>query len=249
MLLSIISNLRPRYEGDGGGGGTGNPAPAPAPAPTDAPNVQGLLDRHQGNAMGVIATLLSENHGYRERNRQLQAQLPAQGAVVLTPEQVATWTAYQALGAPDVLTTQLQGAQTSQAELAKLQRERMVASAAEAAGYKASVLSQLPGADKLTFEVREVEQNGAKVKTVFVKDGDKETPLADHAKTQWADFLPALQQPAQGGQPGAPGVPFPRQDAGGNPPANTVDAYAQRYQAQRDAAPSPFAAPKPVNPA
>lgn len=235
-LLSLISALHPRFEGDGGGGtgGTGG-----NPAPTDAPNVQGLLDRHQGNAMGVIATLLSENHGYRERNRQLQAQLPAQGAVVLSPEQVATWTAYQQLGAPDVLTTQLQGATTAQTELARLQRERMVALAAEAAGYKASVLAQLPGADKLTFEVREAEQDGKKVKTVVVKDGDKETPLADHAKSQWADFLPALQ--AQGGQPGAPGVPFPRQDAGGNPPANTVDAYAQRYQAQRDAAPSPFA--------
>jgi hypothetical protein len=239
MLLSIISNLRPRYEGDGGGGGTGGGGTGTGTG--DAPNIQGLLDRHQGNAMGVIATLLSENHGYRERNRQLQGQLPAQGAVVLTSEQATQWTAYQALGAPDALTTQLQGATTAQAELARLQRERMVASAAEAAGYKASVLSQLPGADKLTFEVREAEVDGKKVKNVIVKDGDKETPLADHAKNQWADFLPALQAQQTQTQTPPAGTTFPRQDAGGNPPANTVDAYAQRYQAQRDAAPSPFA--------
>jgi hypothetical protein len=242
-LLSIISSLHPRFDGDGGGGTGGNPNPNP----DERPNIQGLLQRHNNDAMGVIATLLTENYGHRDRIRQLQAQLPAQGAVVLTPEQAATWTAYQALGAPDALTTQLQGATTAQAELAKLQRERMVASAAEAAGYKASVLSQLPGADKLTFEVREVEQDGKKVKSVVVKDGDKETPLADHAKTQWADFLPALQAQQTQTQTPPAGTTFPRQDAGGGQPANTVDAYAQRMQQQRDAIPSPFA-PKPANP-
>jgi hypothetical protein len=245
-LLSLISALHPRFEGDSGGGtggtGTGNPNPA-----DERPNIQGLMQRHNNDAMGVITTLLTENYGHRDRIRQLQGQLPAQGATVLSAEQAAQWTAYQALGAPDALTTQLQGAQTSQAELARLQRERMVASAAEAAGYKASVLSQLPGADKLTFEVREADVDGKKVKHVFVKDGDKETPLADHAKNQWADFLPALQAQQTQTQTPPAGTTFPRQDAGGGQPANPVDAYAQRMQAQRDAAPSPFA-PKPATP-
>jgi hypothetical protein len=197
--------------------------------------------------MAVVATLLTENHSLRDERRTLRGQLPAQGTVVLTAEQATAWQAYQQLGAIDALTAQIQGAQTTQTELASLKRERMVATAAEAAGYKASVLGQLPGADKLTFEVREVDQDGKKVKSVVVKDADKETPLADHAKTHWADFLPALQ--AQGGQGGAPqGTTFVRQDAGGNPPpAGALDTYAQRFQAQRDAAPNPLA-PKVAQP-
>ncbi len=35
MLLSVISNLRPRYEGDSAAGGTGGGSPNPA----DPPNV------------------------------------------------------------------------------------------------------------------------------------------------------------------------------------------------------------------
>jgi hypothetical protein len=247
-ILRTIAALRPCYEPDNGGGNSGgNPNPNPNPASGDPQgdrqNLQGLLQRHNNDAMAVIATLLSENHSLRDERRTLRGQLPAQGTVVLSAEDATRWQAYQQLGAVDALTQQLQGAQTTQAELAKLQRERVIASAAEVAGYKASVLGQLPGADKLDFQIREVEQGGKKAKAVVIKEGDKETPLAQYAETNWSDFLPSLRATQTQQQPA--GTTFVRQDAGGTAPAGTLDAYAKRFQEQRDGQHNPLA-PKTV---
>jgi hypothetical protein len=251
-ILRNIAALRPCYEpdtGNPGGAGTGpsggnaagNPPADPAGGGAgDRQNVTGLLQRHNNDAMAVIATLLSENHNLRDERRTLRGQLPAQGTVVLSGEQATAWQAYQQLGAVEALSAQLQGAQTAQAELASLRRESLLGRVQEVSGYKASVLGKLPGADKLDFQIREVEKDGKKEPTVVVKDGDKETPLADYAKTNWSDFLPALQV-TQTQQP--TGTTFVRQDAGGTAPANTLDAYAKRFQEQRDAAANPLAAP------
>ena len=250
-ILRTISALRPCYEPDtgGAGAGTGNPGggnPNPATPPADdRQNLQGLLQRHNNDAMAVIATLLSENHGLRDERRTLRGQIPAQGAVVLTAEQATAWQSYQQLGALDALQQQLQGAQTAQTELASLKRSALIRDAAEVAGYKASVLGKLPGADKLDFQIREVEQDGKKAKSVVVKDGDKETPLDAYAKTNWSDFLPALQAAQQSGQQG---TTFVRQDAGGAAPASALDAYAKRFQEQRDGQPNPLAPKTITNP-
>ena len=248
-ILRSIAALRPCYEPDTGNPSGGNPNPNPANPPADPAgsgagdrqNLQGLLQRHQGDAMAVIATLLSENHSLRDERRTLRGQLPAQGAVVLSAEDATRWQAYVQLGAVDALTQQLQGAQTTQAELASLRRESLLGKVQEVSGYKASVLGKLPGADTLDFQIREVEKDGKKAPTVIIKDGDKEAPLADYAKANWADFLPALQV-TQSPQP--TGTTFVRQDAGGSPaPSSTLDAYAKRFQEQRDAAANPLAAP------
>jgi hypothetical protein len=227
MLLHLISALRPRYEGDPGGGtGGGNPNPTPAPAPAsapapndDRPSIQGLMQRHNNDAMGVITTLLTENYGHRDRIRQLQSQLPAQGAVVLTSEQATAWASYQQLGAPDALTTQLKERETVQGELATLKQDLLLRDVAAAAKYDVDVLRTIGG--DLTYLIKDEQVNGKSEKRVYIKDGDKETLLADHAKTQWGKFLPSLQladatparpaigtpqartpqqQPAQGGQ-------------------------------------------------
>src|SRR5689334_22896879 len=130
-ILRTISALRPCYEpdtGNPGGAGTGpsggNPNPATPPA-DDRQNLQGLLARHNNDAMAVVATLLSENHSLRDERRQLRGQLPAQGAVVLSTEQASAWQSYVQLGAVDALTQQLQGAQAAQTELASLRRESL----------------------------------------------------------------------------------------------------------------------------
>jgi hypothetical protein len=245
ILRSIVA-LRPCYEPDSGNPSGGNPGGGTsANQADDRQNLQGLLQRHNNDAMAVIATLLTENHGLRDERRTLRGQLPAQGAVVLSAEDAVRWQTYQQLGAVDALTQQLQGAQTAQTELASLRRESLLGKVQEVSGYKASVLGKLPGADKLDFQIREVEQDGKKEQTVVVKEsgtagsgGDKETPLADYAKTHWADFLPALQ--ATQAQQSA-GTTFVRQDASGTAPAGALDAYAKRFQEQRDAAPNPLA--------
>lgn len=204
----------------------------------DRQNLQGLLQRHNNDAMAVIATLLSENHGLRDERRQLRGQLPAQGAMVLSGDQATQWQSYQQLGAVADLQTALKDRDSAQGELANLRRDALIRDVAEVAGYKASVLGKLPGADKLAFEVRATEKDGKPVKSVVIKEGDKETPLADYAKAQWADFLPALtagqsQQPA--------GTSFVQQSAGGTAAASPLDDYAKRFQEQRDKAANPLA--------
>jgi hypothetical protein len=139
----------------------------------------------------------------------------------------------------DVLTSALTERTTLQTQLSGMQREKLIGDVAGVAGYKASVLGQLPGADKLTFEVRESTVDGKQVKAVVVKDGTAETPLTQYAQTHWADFLPALQSAPVQQQPA--GTTFVAQNPGGGQPASPLDAYAKQLQAQRDSAPNPLA--------
>jgi hypothetical protein len=236
VLLHLIASLRPRYEGDAGGGGTGggNPSPTPAPAPAppsadDRPNVQGLLQRHNNDAMAALLTVLTENHSLRDERRQLRGQLPAQGAVVLSPEQATTWQTYQQLGAPAEVQTALGERETVQKELATLRQDLVLRDVAGAARYDLDVLRTLGGS--LTYVIKDEPVNGKPAKVAYVKEpgaagsgGDKETPLDKYAEATWAKFLPSLkladattqrpaigtpqartpqqqQQPAQGVQP------------------------------------------------
>lgn len=238
---SFIGRTQLRFfEPDGGN----NPAGGNNPGGTqgdDRQNLQGLLQRHNNDAMAVVATLLSENHSLRDERRSLRGQLPAQGAVVLTAEQATQWQAYQQLGGVETLQTALTERGTLQTQVAGFQREKQLGEVAGVAGYKASVLGQLPGADKLEFSIGEVEKDGKKNKVVTVKDGDKQTPIADYAQSHWADFLPALQATThQQQQPSGTG--WPRQDAGTSPaPGSALDAYAKKLQEQRDSVPNPLA--------
>lgn len=213
----------------------GVPAPAPVPAPTD--DLKTLLAQHKNDAVALAATLYTEISGLRSR-------VPAAGSVVLDAAQATAWTAYQALGTPDLLTTQLKERETFSGELSGLKREKQISDVAGIAGYKASVLQQLPGADKLTFEVRESTVDGKPVKSVIVKDGTTETALDAYAKSHWADFLPSLV--ATTAPVPKPGTTFPAQNPGGTPPASTLEDYAKQFQAQRDAAANPLAPAAPL---
>lgn len=227
---------RPRLMSDGGGGGGGGQQPPP----DDRQNLQSLLDRHKGDALAVVSTLLAENHSLRDERRQLRGRVAPEGATVLTAEQAQQWAAYQQLGAPAELQTQLTAAQGATSELATLRREALLGQVEQASGYKGAVLSKLPGADKLTFDVRDVTVDGKAAKAVFVKDAEgKEHPIDAYAQATWADFLPALKAaPAPAPAPGAPFVP--QNPGGGAPPTDPVAAAAQRFQAQRDSAPNPL---------
>jgi len=168
-----------------------------------ARNLQGQLSKHNGDAMALAATLLGENATYRDRVRTLegevaQAKLP-DGAVVLTKEQAAQWTEYQALGAPAEVKTKVESGTQASEKLAGFERREQLRGVAERVGYKPGVLEKLGG--DLTFEELEVdgEKEGEKVKTYGVKGADgKVQPLTEYAKANWGDFLPALS--AQGGE-------------------------------------------------
>jgi hypothetical protein len=182
----------------------------------------------------VAELLYRENHELREKNRTLAAQAPAQGAVVLAGEQAAQWQAYTALGKAEELKAAIEARGAAEGRLAALEREATLRQVQDASGYKASVLGQLPGASDLTFTVREVEADGKKTPTAFVKDkAGAEHALTAYAQQHWADFLPALAAP-QGGAP-SQGAGFVRQASGGTKPApaDPFTAYTRRAYARR----------------
>jgi hypothetical protein len=202
---------------------------------------QKLLDRYGQDAMRLAESLHHENFQARQRARELEArvqdlqgQVPGEGAVVLTGDDAAAWAAYRELGAPDTLQTAVTERDELQGRLQGLEREAQIRAVAEAAGFKPSVLAKLEATARaegreLAFEVRDVEQDGAIVKTPYVTDGETQTSLTEYAAQEWADFLPALAATPQGGEP-VPGTPYPsQQPTGGGGRPETTKAVAERY--------------------
>lgn len=171
-----------------------NPAPPAAPPATQGdPSAafQRLLERNNSDALRLAEQLYRENHDYRERNRTLQGQLPAQGAVVLSSEDAARWQQYTQLGAIPDLQTAIQERQTLQTELATLKQDAVLRDVADTAKVKFSVLKTV-GAG-LEYVIKDETVSGKPAKVVYIKDGETETKLDDYANTHWADFLPALR--------------------------------------------------------
>lgn len=205
--------LHPLFDGDAGGnsGGTGGTPPPAAPAASDPAAAFSNLMARSSDAAALARQLFEENFRYRTELREAQRQLPAQGAAVLTPEQAQAWAAYQALGAPDQVATNIQQAAT-------LRRDLELRSVSDAAKVSFDVLKTLAGS--LAFEVRSEQVNGAAANVVYVKDADgKDVPLDTYAAQQWAAFLPALR-PAAAAATGAPstGASNPAAQRGTQPP-------------------------------
>jgi hypothetical protein len=210
-----------------------------------AERLQGLLTKHNNDAMGVAQILLAENYELRRKNATLRtdndalrAKTPADGARVLSKDEAAQWEAYTALGAPDALKQQLATAEGAQAELTTLKRGELLRTAGEAAGYKSAVLAKLPSLAGKDLVVKDVEIDGKKAKQAFVVADGKEHALAAYITEHDPEFLPALTTEAA--KPA--GTQFVRQSAGGAP-ANAIDTYGKQFQAARDAAPNPLAPP------
>jgi hypothetical protein len=177
------------------------------------------------------AELLSDNAKLREQRRTLREEKTAlekrtvpEGARVLTAEEAQAYDAYAALGAPEAVQTALEASKTSVAELASLRRAERIRAAAEAAGYKPSVLTQLAG----DLDIQTKEKDGKAI-PIVVADG-KETPLADYAKTHWSDFLPSL---APTGRVEAPDINAGARGNGNTPVLTEAerDVITRRYRA------------------
>lgn len=211
-----LFNLRPLFEadkGDGGGNqGGGSPAPAAASAGDPLAAFQRLLDRSGSDAASLARQLFDENYRYRDRIRELERSVPAQGAVVLSADDAKLWDAYKQLGAPgDVVKSLTEGR--------SLRRDLELRDVASAAGYNADVLRTLAG--ELGFEVKAETKDGKAVQTVYVKGADGQpTPLETYAAAQWAAFMPALRPAQAAGQAGAPntGATNPAGSRGQTPP-------------------------------
>ena len=211
-----------------------SPAPAPAPAPadqgtgTDALNraLAGLLSRH-GSTDAVALHLLNENHALREQRRTLQGRLPAEGAVVLSPEQAQQWQAYQQLGDdPAALRTRLeQGAQAAEREQAR--------ELAQVSGANPDILSDLLRVTGLRAEVRDVpaagDQPARREVHLLGAEGQDQGELRAYVQQHRAAYVPALfpATPPQGGTVVSP------QAGAGSSSAPTTNPFTAALQGTR----------------
>ncbi len=167
-------------------------------------SLEALTKRH-GSSDAVAMQLLRETHDLREKNRQLRDRVPADGSLVLSAEDAKHWQAYQTLGKPADLSSALSERGQYKAELDGLRRARLIDEAATIAGFKPTVLATLVKADGIELTIGTPDDRG--VRTVTVKDGDKNVPLAEFALSRWKDHLPALRAAPQ--SPGTPGRDTP----------------------------------------
>jgi hypothetical protein len=198
-----------------------------------------LHQRHEGDVVGLLVTMLDENFRGRARNRDLEAKLPKEGAVVLSAEEAAKWEALKGFDPKDV-TTKLAERDKFEGDLKKASREKTLTTAATIAKLNPKVLARLPGVDELEFEV--VGEGDKQVAMVKGADG-KAVPLPDYAKTQWAEFAPALN--AQQDAPATNGAAWIPQPTGGSQgqPTNLVTQTLEANKA-RATAPNALTAKK-----
>lgn len=185
--------------------------------------VASLLDK-KGGAGGdpteVITKLLNETHDLRAKNRELRRDLDKvraeqKDAVILTGDDKARWEQLSKLeGDPKEIAARLTKGGEAEAKLAELTERERDREAAEAAGFKPSVLSDLRRTRGLALEMRDVqvEENGKKVtrKLPHVRPASDEqaqwAPLTEYAEQHLADYLPALRADAGSSSGSSSGV-------------------------------------------
>ncbi len=205
-------NLRPfrqmllmPYGAEGGAAGDTPPPKSDAgqgqgdpKGPDLAKQVEALIARH-GGPDGAVRTLMSETYNLRDKNRELIAKIPPDGAVVLQGEDAKHWGSYQSLGKVADLRTALAERDTFRTEAGTLRKAETGRTVAEVMGWKPGVLATL--AKDLDLEVRDevdkdgkaVLKDGKPVRVAVVKgEGDKATLLKDYAAAHWGDFLSSL---------------------------------------------------------
>lgn len=217
---------------DGDGGGEGGDGDRESGSRREQ-GFQRRLEKHNNDATAFAFELWDDNHNYRRKNAEkdakiaeLEGKLPKDGQVILTAEQAQQWAAYQALGTPEVVKGAVEERGQLQGKLDSLAREKVIRDAATHAGFDFDVLSERDtyetniGGKKLSYEVREVESNGTKVKTAFIKDGEVEKPLTEYAQEHWAKHLPSLVVKQESGSSQSQGTFYPsqHQGSGGNRP-------------------------------
>lgn len=212
LAVLALSDPFPPREGD-------DPPKDPPKSPTEpdlsdfseeAVNTARTLMKRHGHPLRALATLATENHGYRERHREdktaleeAQGKLPKDGSVSIPKGEYETFKAYQDLGAVDDLKKLKDEVPTLRQFKADAETGRVQDQAAGILRWKPEVLADLAKAKGFTIEVRteKVKAEGAAeaVDTpvpYVVLQGDggkkKEAPLAKYAETELASYLPAL---------------------------------------------------------
>jgi hypothetical protein len=212
-------------EGAGGGdGGAGD-------GDKETRNLQNLLAKKNGDAMALAAQLLAENADLREDKRQLKKNQAPEGAVVLTGEDAAKWTAYTELGEPKAVKKQIEDAEKATTKLANLERSQAMREACEAAGIDFEDFSSRKGVDDVSYEVKTETKDGKAVKVPYITrqaDGKTETkPLSEWAHEAFPTLAKAQQQET--------GLRAAKMGVGEGKVTNTYDAIRQEVKAKQEA--------------
>lgn len=133
-----------------------------------------------------------KNRELRERLEEIEAQLPPDGAIVLTEEEAKVWESVQGMlepfeGNPEKLAEALKEHGELRAYKETQEKTNKLGEVSEAAGgFSVDILKQL-GPD-LEYDIKEIE--GKKAVFVKHKEGDvtKETSLDEYAKSKWKAF-------------------------------------------------------------
>lgn len=163
-----------------------------------------IIDRAQGNGTAAVIQLVRDNHKARSRARKYETKLT---------EVEGKLSNYVALGSVDEIKAKLDKAAELEAQVAAQKEQDTYRTAAEAAGFKVTVLTDIAKARGLSIEIEDGEP--------FVVQGETRTGLVEYAEANLTDHLPALR--VQGDA--AEGQPKPRrwveQKPGSGKPAST----------------------------
>lgn len=241
------------YSPDGVDGGGAEEEDEGDPAVGTSAFQRALEGRKDGESLA--RELWDDNYKLRRKNTRLNNRINeltqttrTDGSVLLTKDEAAEWESYKELGQkPEAIKTAIEERGQLQGQLNGMQREKIVRDAATVAGYDFDVLNEVDtfatkvGGKTLSYEIREIETNGQKVKTAFVKDGTDEKPLTQYAQENWAKHLPSLvvKQDSGSGQNQGTFYPSQHQGSDGNRPTTakqqTEATLNKQYASRTDA--------------
>ncbi len=171
-------------------------------------------------------------------NFKLRQRETPEGGKSLTPAEAKEWDAYRALGKPDTLKTELETGRTAVTERDDLRRSAEVATVADVAKAKASVLTERLERGGLSAKVQ--GEGDKRAVHVFDKDGKDLGELKEYATKNWADYVPALfPGDAQGAQQGQGGTAVTGQAGASSAQGAGANGYAAKVLAARQAAANP----------
>ena len=222
-------------EPEGGQGGGGQQPPPDASA-----DLRRRLAENEGSNAVVAQQLANENYQLRVKEGQqaqsivqlkgeitdLKKQLPAEGAVVLSKEDAATYAAITALGKLEEIKAQLEELPALKSKVAAQEKKELLHRAADSAGFDRDVFAGIDGIPSLEYEAKTVD--GKEI--YHVKDGDKLTPVAEYIETHKPGLMPALKPQKINTNKHV------IQDASGKAPqTNIFDGIRERKKKEREA--------------
>lgn len=231
----------------------------PAPAKVSS-MVERLVSRH-GSAEAALAIVSSQLIAYEDKATadateiaDLRKKVPADGTVVLSPDQRKQWDAFQTLKlTPEQVAEIAKERDTLKGTLSDRDREALARQAATAAGFDPDALVDLARTKGLHIEIRDgtVKENGKDVakKIPHVRPAaDEKAPLV--TLTEYAGKLAQHEQrmlKPTGATQQQTGTPWPTQNPsppGGTATGDKVGEFIAQRNTSAAAKPSPFAPPR-----